>query len=198
VSVSISSVAFNGSTVDLSTEGTEDWISAPVVAPGAPPRVASPASPTAHKLLGGRMMLHFDWSPAAGTAFAQANAGMTRTSIAADTNTGAALNLTAGSGFFGSVSHYGFRLRARATPIARRLRIYATHFSAIMSVTARMDGSDTTATHDSGSLATAIRQWTIDFDSDLYSSELFVRVGLSTLHAPTPNLMFVAATLGSL
>lgn len=197
--LSISSSDFNGQTVDMSAEGTEDWLSSPIVNPTTTFRHIGTAP---CKRLGGRLLLYFDWTNPGGTGFTQAM-GITRTSLASDTfdfaaTSSPAINTSTGAGFnHASILDLGWRLRCPATDFPRRLRVYESHWSSILTVKARItDGQTSTVTHNTTAATVGRRRWTIDFDSNQYGAELLISFNLTTGHGSTPNIVFGAATLG--
>jgi hypothetical protein len=192
VAIAISSTDFAGQTVNMTTEGTEDWLSSPTVNPTTTFRMIGTAP---HKRLGGRLLMYFDWANPGGTGFTQAM-GFTRTSTAADSTDGAAVNTTTGAGFFhASVLEMGWRLRAHASEVQRRLCVYTSHWSSVLTIQAKLDGVTTSTTLSSGASTVARRRWVIDYDSFNLGAELTVAFNITTGLGATPNIAFGAATL---
>jgi hypothetical protein len=184
--------------VNMTTEGTEDWL-VHVASPSSTPLRGLNPVPASKRLGGGDLLLNFDWLNTGGTptAFTQAST-ITKTATAADNVQGAALSTTTGAGYFhASVIDYGFRIRCRADTGTRTLNIYVGHFSSIVTVTARLlDGSaaDATFTNNSGAATVSYRKFSLTYTADSVT-ELVVTVLLTTSHGSTPNLLFNGASL---
>ncbi len=186
-------------TVDLTAEGTEDWLTT-ILSPGTTLRAQDVANQPS-KLMGGLLLTYFDWANPGGTGFTAS--GIAKTSTAADSVTGVAASGSTGAGFFhASIIELGWRVRVPATrAMARRLRMWSSQFSCITTVTARLlDGSsvDVAATHNSGANTFAARRWTIDYQSGDERSELVVKFRMTTGLGFTPNVVHFATALGAM
>lgn len=188
-------------TVAIDTEGSEDWLLLTAVPSATPPRGLNPVPPS-KRLGGGSLLINFDWMNLSGgspTAFSQATS-VTKTAAAADNVQGTAVNTTTAVGYnHATLLDYGFRIRVPADTSVRTVRVYTSHFSGTLTVTARlMDGSvaNVVTTHDSGAATQAENKWTITYSTTTVT-ELVVTFLLTTNLGSTPGMKFGAATLAT-
>jgi hypothetical protein len=179
--------------VNISTEGTVDWL-VPAAITTLPRAQLSSALHT--KALGGKLHLGFDWIVSGGTIFAQ-NDVMTITTTAGDDSANAVLAASIGSQGISIVAGINIGWRIVVPPSPNRistLRIYCSTFSGECTINASMpfDGQSTSLTFDSGAAASLYRMLTIQYRSNGF---LFVTARLTINRASTPNIKFQAASL---
>lgn len=195
--IAISQVAQPAS-LNLTTEGTNDWATG-----GALTTVHRqlPSTSLHRKMLGGWLFLAFDWQMGPATLLHQASTIML-SCTAADNVNGTALNNYQGdNGLYCATPAavgFGFCLRSPATTTSRTLKLYASVYSGIITLTCRLsDGShaDASDTLESPAATTALTQWNIVYAAAHDGADLTLQVVLTTNKGSTPNVKFQAATL---
>lgn len=191
--------AASPSTVNLTTEGTLDWI-----CPNG--TVVTPPNGNMKKTSGTGFLLDttFAWSNGSGTinTFTQNFTNPAVSATVADDLLGRGLSgAIAGQGIDSATAgalSFGFRLAVPAGQVSRTLKIYMSVWSGTATCTASLsDGSAANATATVAAAASTQTEgfFTIVFNAGRDGQMLTVSVLLTTNNANTPNVKFMAATL---
>jgi hypothetical protein len=184
---------------NLSTLGTIDWMFPQST---AEIRTLSPGQ-VHNKKLGGILFRSFHWMPqtALGVAsgFSQAG-GETWSSTAADDDQNVALSTTTTFGWFVTGAHveFGWRVLVPVTPAQQVLRMYAQHWSSVITCTAQfLDGSvsQVTSTNDSGAGANSGATFAMTFKGGT-GTWLVATVLVTTNRGSSPNIKCGGVSLG--
>ncbi len=197
------SVAANPSALNLTTEGTSDWL-APAGNDTTPRTIAAGSL---HTKTTGQFQIgrDFDWvyGGLGCTLFTQNQTNPSMTSTASDDAANAALSSSvAGQGiYYSNGTGYGFRLSAPADTFTRTLRVYTSCYNGTSTCSATLsDGSVSTVTNDfsTGGAYTVEDYFTITYNASRDGQTLEVTVLLTVTGASSnPNIKFIAATLQS-
>lgn len=132
--------------LDVSVEGTADWILYSTTAAGLDYTYTSPSA--WRKTLGGGLIADFGFV-GGGNRFSGQADSQTSTAPASDSLTNTAVSLNSHSGVYGQIGA-GFRMRVPADTRRRRLRLYVGHWRSLAELRCRLtDGSlpDVVYTH---------------------------------------------------
>jgi hypothetical protein len=192
--LTVSAAAAAPASVNLSTEGTIDW-----VCPNGNYTVSlrQAAYTAVHaKVNGGPLLAGCDWLYAGATTYATTG-GMQKTSVATDDLYGTAMaDDTAYCAIYKNGTGEGFRLSVPASTTQQTLRIYFGQWSCVVTVIATLSGSGISAqtvTYDSG--ASSGRNSYVDVVFKGQGGQLTVSLMVTTDRGATPNIQFHAATI---